>query len=297
MVEPLEEFLAYLLSIKNYSPNTLKAYASDLIDFLNFLKELNIDLKEVNYNIFQAYLANLREREFSPFSIARRLSSLRNFFLYLSEERGYSFSFIHQIESPKLPLRLPKVLSLEEIEVLLKAPDINHPLGFRDRTMLELLYATGLRVSELVSLRFENLNLNLGLLRVLGKGEKERIVPIGEIALEFLETYLEKVRPLFISKKSKDYLFLNRRGAPMSRQRFWQIIKEYALRAGIDTSKISPHVLRHSFATHLLEGGADLRAIQLMLGHSSLLTTQIYTHLDFKKLMESYERLHPRNSS
>lgn len=291
----LRDFLTYLSGIKNYSYNTLKAYASDLIDFLNYLKEQNLILEEVNLNIVQGYLGSLRERGFSPFSVARRLSSLRNFFIFLVEERGFSVEFLPHLEGPKLPMRLPKILSLEEIERLLQTPDINTPLGFRDRTMLEVLYATGLRVSELVALKLENLNLNLGIIRVLGKGGKERLVPFGDIALRFLETYIEKIRPLFLTKKSRDFLFLNRRGSPLSRQRYWQIIKELAVKAGLDPSKISPHVIRHSFASHLLEGGADLRAIQLMLGHASLLTTQIYTHLDLKKLMENYEKMHPRN--
>ncbi|MFN3921285.1 MAG: site-specific tyrosine recombinase XerD [Caldimicrobium sp.] len=293
----LREFLIYLLGIRNYSPNTLKAYERDLIDFLNFLKEQKFSLEDINLNLIQAYLGSLKERGFNPFSIARRLSSLRNFLIFLFEEKGFLVDFLHHLESPKLPIRLPKILSLEEIEKLLQMPDISTPLGFRDRTMLEVLYATGLRVSELVALKLENLNLSLGIIRVLGKGGKERLVPFGDLALHFLEEYIEKVRPLFVTKKSKNFLFLNRRGAPLTRQRCWQIIKELAVKAGLDASKISPHVIRHSFATHLLEGGADLRAIQLMLGHASLLTTQIYTHLDLKKLMENYEKLHPRNAS
>ncbi|MFN3504854.1 MAG: site-specific tyrosine recombinase XerD [Caldimicrobium sp.] len=292
----LEDFVLYLSSLKNYSNNTLIAYITDLIDFLNYLKKENFSMEEVNLNIIHGYLGELKERGFSPFSVARRLSSLKNFLTFLAEEKGYTLPFIHLLETPKLPLRLPKVLSLEEIERLLQAPDIKTPLGFRDRTMLEVLYATGIRISELVGLKLENLNLNLGLLRVLGKGMKERLVPLGEIALQFLEKYLNEVRPLLVSKKKRNtYIFLNRRGGPLTRQRCWQILKEYALKIGLDPNKISPHILRHSFATHLLEGGADLRAIQLMLGHASLQTTQIYTHLDFKKLFENYQKYHPRN--
>ncbi|MFN3406249.1 MAG: site-specific tyrosine recombinase XerD [Caldimicrobium sp.] len=294
----LEEFLLYLSSLKNYSNNTLMAYISDLIDFLNYLNEIGFSVDDLNINIIQGYLGELKERGFSPYSVARRLSSLKNFLTFLSEEKGYNFSFIHLLESPKLPIRLPKILSLEEIERLFQVVDIKTPLGFRDRTMLEVLYATGIRISELVALKFENVNFNLGLLRVLGKGMKERLVPLGEVALQFLEKYLKDVRPFLVSKrKSNTYIFLNRRGGPLTRQRCWQIIKEYAIKVGLDPSKISPHVLRHSFATHLLEGGADLRAIQLMLGHSSLQTTQIYTHLDFKKLFENYQKYHPRNAN
>lgn len=290
----VQEFLLFLHGHKNYSLNTLKAYASDLIDFLNFLEKEALNLEDLNMHHLRDYLNYLKERGFNPFSIARKLSSLKNFLHFLSEERGLPVDFYHLLESPKLPKRLPKVLSLEEIERLLQAPDLSQPLGFRDRTMLELLYATGLRVSELIALRLENLNLSLGLLRVVGKGGKERIVPVGEVALEFLEKYLQEVRPLLLGTKSKDFLFLNRRGAPLTRQRCWQIIKGYALQAGLDPSKISPHILRHSFATHLLEGGADLRALQVMLGHSSLITTQIYTHLDFSKIKKAYEKFHPR---
>ncbi|MFN4197041.1 MAG: site-specific tyrosine recombinase XerD [Caldimicrobium sp.] len=294
----LNEFLLYLSSLKNYSNNTLMAYVSDLVDFLNYLNKQGLFIDDLNINIIQGYLGELKERGFSPYSLARRLSSLKNFLTFLSEEKGYNLAFIHLLESPKLPMRLPKVLSLEEIERLLQVVDINTPLGFRDRTILEVLYATGIRISELVTLKFENVNLNLGLLRVLGKGMKERLVPLGEVALQFLEKYLKEVRPLLASKKkSNTYIFLNRRGGPLTRQRCWQILKEYAIKVGIDPDKISPHVLRHSFATHLLEGGADLRTIQLMLGHSSLQTTQIYTHLDFKKLLENYQKYHPRNLS
>ncbi len=297
MRDLLDDFLLYLSSLKNYSLNTLKSYSIDIADFLEFLRKKHLSLSDISYSLVMAYLSDLKERGFNPFSIARRLSSLRNFLIFLKERGLIELDFFDLLESPKLPKRLPKVLTLEEVEKLLKAPDLSNPLGYRDRTMLELLYATGLRVSELVNLKLGNINLNLGILRIIGKGEKERIVPIGEVALEYLENYLENIRPKFVKAKSKDFVFLNRRGGPLTRQRFWQIIKNYAKAAGIDLSKISPHVLRHSFATHLLEGGADLRALQMMLGHSSLLTTQIYTHLDIKKLKEAYEKFHPRAGS
>ncbi len=293
MQELLQDFLLHL-SGKNYSLNTLKSYFADLVDFFQYLREEKFDLEDLNLAIIQAYLSRLRERGFSPFSIARRLSSLKSFFYFLIEERGFKISFLSFLESPKLPQRLPKVLSLEEIEKLLQAPNLNSSLGFRDRTMLEVLYATGIRVSELVGLKLENLNLNLGLVRVFGKGKKERVVPLGEVALEYLMKYLEEIRPKFLAGKSKDFLFLNRRGAPLTRQRFWQILKEYARKIGLPLSKVSPHIIRHSFATHLLEGGIDLRALQMLLGHSSLLTTQIYTHLNFEKLKKDYEKYHPR---
>ena len=297
MQDLLKDFLLYLTSFKTYSLNTLKSYSSDIEDFLDFLSKNRLRPSEISYSVVMAYFSDLKDRGFNPFSIARRLSSLRNFLIFLKEKGIIEPDFLDLLESPKLPKRLPKVLTLEEVEKLLMAPDLSTPLGFRDRTMLELLYATGLRVSELVNLRLGNINLNLGILRITGKGEKERIVPIGEVALEYLENYLENIRPKLVTQKSKDFVFLNRRGGPLTRQRFWQILKDYAKVSGIDLSKISPHVLRHSFATHLLEGGADLRALQMMLGHSSLVTTQIYTHLDIKKLKEAYEKFHPRARS
>jgi integrase/recombinase XerD len=291
MKELIEEFLSYLAGVKNYSYNTLLAYQADLEDFADFCGSLPSE--EEAFQKLRGYLENLKKKGYNPFSIARKISSLRSFFKFLEAEKGFNISFLLFLESPKLPFRLPKVLSLEEIEKLLNSPDINNPLGYRDRTMLEVLYATGLRVSELVNLKFENLNLELGLVRVLGKGSKERLVPLGDYALKFLKTYLENVRPQLANEKSKNFVFLNRRGAPITRQRFWQIIKDYAKKCGLE-DKVTPHVIRHSFATHLLQGGADLRALQMMLGHSSLSTTQIYTHLDYKKLKEVYEKHHPR---
>lgn len=291
MKELLEEFLVYLASVKNYSHNTLLAYQSDLKDFVEFFGSFSFD-EEENFEKLRKYLENLKKR-YNPFSIARKISSIKSFFKFLELEKGFSTGFLLFLESPKLPFRLPKVLSLDEIEKLLNSPDLNDPLGIRDKAMLEVLYATGLRVSELVSLKLENLNLELGLVRVLGKGSKERLIPMGDYALKFLKIYLESVREKLANEKSKTFVFLGRRGLPLTRQRFWQIIKDYAKKCGLE-DKVSPHVIRHSFATHLLQGGADLRALQMMLGHASLSTTQIYTHLDYKKLKEIYEKHHPR---
>ncbi|WP_240702842.1 site-specific tyrosine recombinase XerD [Thermodesulfobacterium sp. TA1] len=288
----VEEFLSFLSAVKNASLNTLISYGSDLKDLIEFLqKKGNLSLEGLNH--LAEYLEYLRAKGYNPFTVARKLSSLRSFLKFLEVEKGLNVN-LGFLENPKLPLRLPKVLSLEEIERLLSQPDLKHPLGYRDRTMLELMYATGIRVSELIGLKGQDLNLELGFLRVMGKGGKERLIPIGDYALDFLKNYLNNIRPILISPKSKDHVFLNRRGTPLTRQRFWQIIKQYALKAGIDVEKISPHVLRHSFASHLLQRGADLRALQLMLGHSSLATTQVYTHLDYKRLREVYDRHHPR---
>jgi len=292
--EYLKEFLLHLSLVKNYSPNTLIAYEHDLKDFFKFVKKQGKPLEELSPEVINVYLKNLKDKGYTPFSVARKLSSLKSFLRFLIREKGFHLEFVEVLECPKLPFRLPKVLSLEEVEKLLSSPDTSTLLGFRDRTMLELLYATGLRVSELVSLKLTNLNLELGLVRVFGKGSKERLVPMGDYALNYLKEYLERVRPALAKPFSKDYVFLNRRGKPLTRQRFWQIIKEYAKKVGLE-SKVSPHVLRHSFATHLLQGGADLRALQLMLGHSSLNTTQIYTHLDISGLREIYEKYHPRS--
>ncbi len=292
MKKLIEEFLTYLAGIKNYSYHTIVSYYSDLKDFADFCERQDFNKSSLSKKIME-YLEYLKKKKYNPFSIARKISSLRSFFKFLEIEKGLKENLFLFLETPKLPFRLPKVLSLEEIERLLNACNLNTFLGYRDRTMLELLYATGLRVSELVNLKLENLNLELGLVRVLGKGAKERLVPIGDYALNFLKVYLEEIRPKFVTFKSKNFVFLNRRGAPLTRQRFWQIIKEYAEKCGLK-EKVSPHVIRHSFATHLLQGGADLRALQMMLGHSSLSTTQIYTHLDYKRLKEVYEKFHPR---
>lgn len=293
MNDLLREFLVYLRVVKNYSLNTVLSYSYDLKDFANFLKEENLDLENLRIEDFRKYLEDLKKRGYNSFSIARKLSSLKSFFRFLEEEKKGKYSFIYLLETPKLPFRLPKVLSLEEVEALLSAPDTSTPTGYRDKTMLEVLYATGMRVSELINLRIANLKLELGLVKIVGKGNKERLIPLGDYALEYLQIYLQEVRPQIVTRLSKDYVFLGRLGGPITRQRFWQIIKDYAKKIGLE-DKISPHVIRHSFATHLLQGGADLRALQMLLGHSSLVTTQIYTHLDLKRLREVYDQYHPR---
>jgi len=295
MQAEIEAFLEYLALERNLSQNTLQAYARDLEDFKNFLEKEGLRrLSEVSQETILLFLESLKKRKLSSSSVARKLSCLRSFFRFLELEKGFRPNPLLLIEGPKLPQRLPKVLTLEEVERLLSAPEISTPCGLRDKAMLETLYATGLRVSELVALTFSQLNLSVGFVRVLGKGSKERLVPLGDLAREYLERYLREARPRFLSRGSDPpQVFLNRYGKPLTRQRFWQIIKAYARKAGIKTP-ISPHVLRHSFATHLLEGGADLRAVQVMLGHASLATTQIYTHLDLKNLRQTHEKHHPR---
>ncbi len=290
----LEEFLTHLELEKNLAPNTLAAYARDLRDFQSFLEKRGIkNFEEVEAEEVLLFMEDLRRRGLSARSLARKLSALKTFYRYLELERGLKRNPLLLVEGPKLPRTLPKVLTVEEVERLISAPDLSTPQGLRDRAMLETLYATGMRVSELVRLTFAQLNLSAGFVRVYGKGSKERLVPLGDLAREYLERYLKEARPLLARGQDSPFVFLNRKGRPLTRQRFWQIIKEYARMVGI-TKEISPHVLRHSFATHLLEGGADLRAVQMMLGHASLSTTQIYTHLDLRKLRDLHEKHHPR---
>ncbi|NPA49284.1 MAG: site-specific tyrosine recombinase XerD [Thermodesulfobacteria bacterium] len=292
----LDQYLSILALERGYSSKTIEAYASDLNDFLSFVEGQGLSSpEEVKTPHVLLYLAHLRRRGFSAETVARKLSALRGFFRYLALEHGLSENPLALIESPKLSRKLPVVLSPEEVEKILEAPDTSTPIGLRDKAMLELLYASGLRVSELVGLKMYELNLDVGWVRVKGKGDKERLVPIGEVAQETLRAYLREGRPKLLGKRlDEPHLFLNRRGKPLSRQRFWQIIKSYAVRAGLDPREITPHVLRHSFATHLLERGADLRTVQMMLGHASLATTQIYTHVQAETLRRVHQKYHPR---
>ncbi|HFC97427.1 MAG TPA: site-specific tyrosine recombinase XerD [Thermosulfurimonas dismutans] len=291
----VDEFLTYLELERNLSSHTLEAYARDLKDFQTFLqKEGGITPEEAGTEDILLFLEELKRRGLSSRTLARKLSALKSFYRFLELEERIEHNPLLLIEGPRLPRNLPKVLSVEEVERLLSAPDLSTPQGLRDRAMLETLYATGMRVSELVRLTFAQLNLSAGFVRIFGKGKRERLVPLGDLAREYLERYLREARPLLCGGKETPYVFLNRKGDPLTRQRFWQIIRDYARRAGI-TREISPHVLRHSFATHLLQGGADLRSVQMMLGHASLSTTQIYTHLHLRNLRAVHEKHHPRN--
>ncbi|OAG28341.1 site-specific tyrosine recombinase XerD [Thermodesulfatator autotrophicus] len=292
----LDLYLSVLAVEKGYSPKTVEAYASDLNDFFSFIEEKGLkNLSEVKAPHILLYLARQREKGISPETVARRLSALRGFFKYLVLEHDFPENPVTLVEGPRLSRKLPVVLSAGEVERLLEAPDISTPLGLRDRAMLELLYASGLRVSELVTLKLFDLNLEVGFVRVMGKGGKERLVPTGEVAREFIQKYLKKARPKLLGKRFDEaHIFLNKRGRPLTRQRFWQIIKTYALKAGLNPRDITPHSLRHSFATHLLERGADLRTVQMLLGHASLSTTQIYTHVQAETLRKVHEKYHPR---
>ncbi len=290
----LDAFYQFLLLERGLSRNTVAAYASDLMKFQLYLKGKGIkDVQVVTTKDIENFLYTLAQQGLSARSRARALTAVKTFFRFLIYNGRLDKNPASLVEAPRFGQKLPQVLSLEEVERLLTAPDISTPKGLRDKAMLELLYATGVRVSELVQLRLNQVNLEVGYVLIVGKGEKERFVPIGRKAQEALEIYLQKGRPHLLKNKTSPYLFLGYKGQPLTRQGFWEIIKRYALAAGI-AKPISPHTLRHSFATHLLQRGADLRSVQTMLGHASVITTQIYTHITKEHLKKSYVKFHPR---
>lgn len=288
----LDSFLEYLVAERSSPENTVKAYAGDLEDYLSFLDSAGIEAISAEPRVLEDYTSQLRSRGLKATSVNRRLSAVRQFHRFLVEEEAALTDPTRDIPFPKRARYLPEVLTTEEVERLLTAPDTSTPIGIRDRSVLEVLYATGLRVSELAGLRLHDVNLHAGYLMCRGKGDKERLVPIGEGARLWLSRYLDEARPLFAGKPS-DVLFCSRRGGAMSRQALWYAIRRHAGRAGI-LKDISPHMLRHSFATHLLMGGADLRSVQEMLGHADISTTQIYTHVTNLRLKEIHQRYHPR---
>ena len=276
------------------SDNTLSSYRRDLEGFSRWLTTHSATLAASSREHVQHYLAERSAANYKARSNARLLSSLRQFYRLQQRDGNLINDPTLLVDAPKLPRSLPKALGEADIERLIDAPDVDTALGMRDRAMIELMYATGLRVSELVALRAGQVNLRQGLVRVVGKGGKERLVPLGEVAADWLERYVRDARPPLLKGGSADALFVTQRRAGMTRQMFWLVIKKYALIAGIAHGRISPHVLRHSFATHLLNHGADLRALQMMLGHSSLTTTQIYTLVAKEGLKRLHERHHPR---
>jgi integrase/recombinase XerD len=249
-----------------------------------------LDLRETTLTAFIAHLA----RQTRATSQARYLSTLRRFYRWQIGRGRIVADPTLKLANPSRPSRLPKVMSEKQVEALLAAPDLDTPLGRRDRAMLETIYATGLRVSELVGLRLHEVSLADGVLRALGKGSKERLVPLGELAIEWIQRYLDEARPEILNGQTSDDLFVTARGSAMTRQAFWQLVKRYALVAGIPPEKLSPHVLRHAFATHLLNHGADLRVVQLLLGHADISTTQIYTHVARERLKSLHAAHHPR---
>jgi integrase/recombinase XerD len=288
----VDQFLLNLRIERGLADNTISAYGRDLAVFLDFLEKHFLSLDTVGPENIETYLGELR-KTLTARSTSRALSSIRMFFRFLTAEGLRESNPARLIESPRLDRRLPGVLSASEVERLLSVPSGDRPGTLRDRAMLELLYATGLRVSELVGLRIRNINLEAGFVRTMGKGSKERVVPIGQKAMEAVREYLDRGRPALARSWTGSAVFLNLRGRAMSRQGFWKLIRIYALKAGI-TKTLSPHSLRHSFASHLLEGGADLRSVQFMLGHADIATTQIYTHVTRSRLKEVHEKYHPR---
>jgi integrase/recombinase XerD len=287
----IEAFLNALWLEFGLSDNTLAAYGSDLKQFDKWLKTKT--LLEVCEDDISAFFQYRQKEGGASRSAARILSSLRRFYGYLLRENEISSDPTQLIDAPRLGRPLPDSLSESDVELLLQAPETVHTLGFRDRTMLELLYATGLRVSELVELTFQQVNFRQGCIRITGKGDKERLVPFGEEAMDWLERYVAGARQDMLAGRQSDYLFVTARATSMTRQAFWHIIKRYAKQAGI-YQHLSPHTLRHAFATHLLNHGADLRVVQMLLGHSDLSTTQIYTHIAQQRLKELHTKFHPR---
>ncbi|MFW5451472.1 MAG: site-specific tyrosine recombinase XerD [Methylophagaceae bacterium] len=289
----LQPFLDSLWLESGLSKNTVAAYQRDLVSFATWLAKFDIDLAAASRHDILRYQSQRMREGRKVRSEARLLSTLRRFYRYLCREEIRESDPTAQIESPRLGRPLPSSLTENEVEALLAQPDVDEPLGLRDRTMLEVLYATGLRVSELVGLTFEQLNMRQGLIRCVGKGNKERLVPLGEISLDWLQQYLLESRPALLNGKVSDDLFPTKRGKAMTRQAFWYLIKRYAKLAAIEKA-LSPHTLRHAFATHLLNHGADLRIVQLLLGHADLSTTQIYTHVAKERLKTLHAEHHPR---
>lgn len=291
----VDHFLNFISVEKGLAANTLAAYARDLAVYSDFLKQTEMVAAPENIDslMIVGFLASLREQGLAPRSRARVLSTMRQFHRFLVREGHTRADPTSRIEAPRTPSKLPQLLSTAEVTSLLEAPRADTPIARRDRAMLEVLYATGMRISELIDLRLADIKLDIGCLHVMGKGSKQRLIPLGEVALEFLGDYLHNVRPHMTKGKAPQEVFLNSRGVKLSRQGFWKKIKGYALCAGINKA-VYPHLLRHSFATHLLENGADLRAVQAMLGHADVSTTQIYTHVIQERLKQVHQQYHPR---
>ena len=293
MNQLLDRFLDHLLAERGLSLNTAAAYRRDLADFRDFLHRLGVTRwPEVGVSEVRAYLHAVDAR-LAPRSKVRRLSAIRSLFKYLLRIRAVAENPAAPLRFQKLPKDLPQVLSTSEVETLLAQPRLDQPLGERDKALLEVFYATGLRVSELAGLELTHLHLRAGYLLARGKGEKERLVPLGDYALEALDRYLASGRPRLLKNQRSARVFVNHRGGSLSRQGIWKLIKQYAVRAGIQKN-LTPHMLRHSFATHLLENGADLRTLQSLLGHADVSTTQIYTHVARSRLREIHRKYHPR---
>ncbi|MFD2672828.1 site-specific tyrosine recombinase XerD [Marinicrinis sediminis] len=296
MLDQIKQFLHYISVEKGLSVNTLQSYERDLTQFALYIKETFQvqEVQQIKKQHVTSYLLHGRQQGKASASISRSLVAIRGFFQFLQIERWIDKNPIQHLEMPKQEKRLPKALSIEEVDRLLQAPDVKEKAGLRDKAMLEILYASGMRVTELLDLNMDSVHTGMGFVRCIGKGSKERIIPLGKISLTCVHEYVEMARPHFVRKQpQEDALFVNQKGVRMTRQGFWKIIKKYGSELGIK-KELTPHTLRHSFATHLLENGADLRAVQEMLGHADISTTQIYTHVTKSKMKEIYDRAHPR---
>jgi len=294
MKELIDSFLDYLTVERGLAKNTIIAYRQDLNIYLGFIIKRGYNaLSQISKNDITEFMLSAKDKGISPVSISRRLAAIRMFHRFLARERVLKSDPTTLIDSPKLWKKVPDTLSLNEVEALIAQPDPRDFQGARDRAILETLYATGMRVSEATGLKVADVNLDIGFLRCIGKGNKERVIPLGKKAIHSIKRYSEFSRPHFLKDKTSDVLFINRSGAKLSRQSVWKLIKQYAKEAKIK-KPIKVHTLRHSFATHLLEVGADLRSVQEMLGHSSISTTQIYTHIDKERLKKIHKMFHPR---
>jgi len=295
MKDQMQSYLSFLAVERGLSANTLNAYERDISQYIDYLQENGIGAAgETSRMHVLQYLQKLKKLGRAAASVSRCLVSIRSFHRYLLRERLAETDPTANLESPKLDKRPPSVLTVAEVEQLLEAPDLTTPHGIRDKAMLEVLYATGIRVSELISLDIDSANTTMGFMRCMGKGAKERVIPLGRVAARWLEPYMQDIRSQLVRKRENEQaLFINHLGTRLSRQGFWKIIKKYARDIRI-TKEITPHTLRHSFATHLLENGADLRAVQEMLGHADISTTQIYTQVTKVKMKDVYDRAHPR---
>jgi len=292
-MDPVAEYLEALQTERGASPNTLSAYRRDLSGFLGFLRRRGTRIESAGADHVARYLLTLRQAGLGPRSVARHLSAVRGLYRFLVREGRLGRDPTEHLEGPRPPRRLPRTLSPKEAAALVESPALDDRAGLRDRALLELLYATGMRASECLALRIEDLNLAAGYVIPTGKGDRQRLVPVGAQALHWVRVYLKTARPSLVKRADPGTLFVNRAGRRLSRQGLWGIIKKAARRAGVRKA-VSPHTLRHSFASHLLERGADLRSIQAMLGHADISTTQIYTHLPSAAVREMYRRYHPR---
>jgi integrase/recombinase XerD len=294
MEQWLDQLLHYLIVEKGLSKNTIEAYSHGLSRFLNHLREKGVqEIRDVGKFDVRGFLLALKKENLSAKTIVRNLVAIRTFFRFLVQEGILETNPVEDLESPKVAKTLPEILTLKEIEQLLEQPNLQTPLGMRDRAMLEMLYATGMRVSELTHLPTHQVNLEGGYVLLYGKGSKERVVPLGSEAIKWVTLYLKESRGILAKGKESPSLFINRSGKGMSRQGLWKNLKNYTRRAGL-RKRITPHLLRHSFASHLLEGGADLRSVQMMLGHADISSTQIYTHVTGERLKKIHQRYHPR---